>query len=200
MADPDPVFREAIDRLRWLYDEAGCRGCADPHAASLATADVSGRPSVRTVTVMSIEDTGPVFFVNSRSGKGRQLDENPRAALCFYWPDLHQQVTLEGQANPLDAAAGDRLWAKRSHDSRIAAWVWDMEPVAGEPAALRDRVAETRERFAWDAVPRPTHWQAVLLAADVLQFWRVTWRNLRTRERYALARDGAWWKEDLQPL
>lgn len=87
---------EAIERLQSLFNEASQRATGDATATSLATATPSGRPSIRMVTVVTIDDRGAVFFTDMRSGNGQQLNDNPQAALCFYWPELHQQIVVEG--------------------------------------------------------------------------------------------------------
>ena len=38
---------------------------------------------------------GFMFFTNYDSRKGRELAENPRAALVFFWPGLERQVPGE---------------------------------------------------------------------------------------------------------
>ena len=39
-----------------------------------------------------IDQRGFVFFTNYNSRKGRELEENPRAALCVHWPTLDEQI------------------------------------------------------------------------------------------------------------
>src|SRR3982751_6090834 len=74
--DPDPIkqftnwFTAAI--------EAQIR---DVNAMSLATASSDGKPSVRIVLLKGFDHDGFVFFTNYESEKGRQLSENPYAAL-----------------------------------------------------------------------------------------------------------------------
>jgi pyridoxamine 5'-phosphate oxidase len=90
----DELFREAMHRFNELLARAKQTALSEPCAASLATADASGRPSVRMVLVRGVDERGFVFFTNSESRKGRELAENSRAALCFYWDPLHEQVRI----------------------------------------------------------------------------------------------------------
>ena len=195
----DPIYQEALERLQQVFEEAHQRGLMEPYAASLATADLRGRPSIRTVSVVEIGERGPVFLVDSRSGKGRQLEDNPCAALCFFWPELHQQVVIEGHAAPADAATADRCWAHRPREGQLAAWVSEpaFEPGDGQSG---DTLAAVRQRFASRAVPRPPHWQALHLHPDMLLFWKLGWRNLHARERYGHDAAGRWHIERMQPL
>ncbi len=149
----------------------------------------------RDRAVVEIGERGPVFLVDSRSGKGRQLEDNPCAALCFFWPELHQQVVIEGHAASADAATADRCWTHRPREGQLAAWV--SEPGDGRSG---DPLAAVRKRFASRAVPRPSHWQALHLQPDMLLFWKLGWRNLHARERYRHDAAGQWHIELMQPL
>ena len=51
---------------------------------ALATATPDGRPSARVVLLKGVDERGFVFYTNYESRKGRELAENPRAALVFY--------------------------------------------------------------------------------------------------------------------
>src|SRR4029077_3580193 len=73
----------------------------DMNAMTLATADREGRPSARVVLLKGLDDRGFIFYTNYNSRKGRQLEENPEAALVFYWPEQERQVCVAGQVTKL---------------------------------------------------------------------------------------------------
>src|SRR5262245_10343042 len=93
-ASPDP-FRQFG---AWL-GQANDAGLIEPNAMTLATASVDGRPSARIVLLRDYGEGGFTFFTNYESRKGRELAENPWAALVFYWPELERQVRVEGQVS-----------------------------------------------------------------------------------------------------
>lgn len=198
--DPDAPYLEAIERLQKLFREAREEGLLHPRSAALATADLAGCPSVRMITALEIDTSGPLFFIDRGSGKGRQLAENPCAGMCFFWPELHYQVTIEGQAGPVDGDTADRLWANRPRDRKIAAWAWTMSPASGDHGVVREGLGAAREMFPWGKVPRPPTWEAFSLTPQVIQFWKVGWRKLHARERYVCDADDVWHKERVQPL
>lgn len=195
----DPLYREAIERLQSVFEEAHQRGLMEPYAASLATADLRGRPSIRTVSVVDIDDQGPVFLIDSRSGKGRQLEDNPCAALCFLWPELAQQVVIEGHAEPACAQTADRCWARRPREGQLAAWVPEEE-FRRSATEGGDPLTSVRRRFASSNVPRPPHWQALHLHPDMLLFWKLGWRHIHARERYGRDAAGRWRIERMRPF
>lgn len=192
----DPVHERAVQALRQAFDEAHQRGETDHNAAALATAGRDGRPSVRTVTIVRLADTGLAFFATRDSGKGRQLAENPRAALCFRWPHIQMQVTVEGAVAPLPDAEADRLWLQQPRDVGLARWAADPEAPEGD---LRERVAQVRDRFADARVPRPARWQAYELAPDSIDLWPSGWHRLRARHSFGRGADGRWTEAKLGP-
>ncbi|MDZ7829658.1 MAG: pyridoxal 5'-phosphate synthase [Halofilum sp. (in: g-proteobacteria)] len=195
----DSAYQEAIGRLRDMIDEARARGLEEPSAASLATTDLRGQPSIRMISVVDIDDAGPLFFVDVRSGKGKQLVDNPGAALCFYWPQLQQQIVIEGHAQAASRAVSDRLWATRPREAQLAAWVGEVAPNTDTPSA-GEALRDVRARFASQPVPRPPHWQAMHLFPSVMQFWKPGWRNLHWRERYVRTDRSHWRVERVQAL
>src|SRR6185503_5496618 len=87
--DPDPI----VQFTRW-FDQATAAGLTEANAGTLATADKLGRPSARIVLLKGVDPRGFVFFTNYDSRKGRELAENPHAALCFYWAPQERQVCI----------------------------------------------------------------------------------------------------------
>src|SRR5207237_153400 len=71
--DPLEQFR------RWFAEAEGAVPAAEKMA--LATASADGSPSVRMVLMKQADEDGIVFFSHYPSRKGRELAENPRAAL-----------------------------------------------------------------------------------------------------------------------
>src|SRR5262252_8208159 len=86
-ADPIALFME------WL-DEASQKEPSDPNAMTLATVDAEGLPDARTVLLKGVDEGGFVFYTNTESAKGVELQANPRAALLFHWKSLRRQVRV----------------------------------------------------------------------------------------------------------
>ena len=194
------VHQEAIAELRFLLTEARHRSNGsqlDPAAAALATADASGKPSVRTVLVTSVEEEGLVFFVSGGSGKGAHLTENPRAAMCFVWPSLQQQATLEGAVDALPESELSRHWHRRPRDMQLAAWLTSERREAEDP---EDTLKRLRRRFVDEAVPCPPQWRGIRLCPDLIQFWKIDWHHPRRRVRYMRDEQGIWHRDRHEAL
>ncbi len=192
MPKPSSPYDKAIQHLQQLIEEAVRRGLPESNSATLATADrASGRPSVRTVYVLNVDVEGLVIFASTQSGKARQMQDNPQAALCFFWPALQSQVVVDGEVELLSEADSDAYWRKRSRESQLGAWV--MESAAtGDSRELKDKLAQYKAEFSFEQAPRPQHWRAFRIRPTHIEFWKTGWQRLLGRTGYQKQADGSW--------
>lgn len=199
MKSHEELYPQAVERLQRLIDEAAARGVQEPHTAALATADKQARPSVRTVYVVTVEEAGLLFFANLQSGKGQQLLENPRAALCFFWPQLQEQVLVEGDVVLQTSETSDSYWRRRPREAQLASWVSDQHTAAADSPELRSEARRLEQTSGFEPIPRSTNWCAFRLQPDRIEFWPSGWQRLRERLRYQKSADGQWCKVALNP-
>lgn len=172
----------------------------EPNAMTLATADAAGRPSARIVLIKALDERGFVFFTNYDSRKGREIAENPHAALLFHWIELERQVRIEGRIEKTSAEESDRYFASRPLNSRIGAWASEQSAVLHSRAELEARETEFHARFG-EHPPRPAHWGGYRLVPDALEFWQGRPSRLHDRLRYVrdAAAPNGWLIERLSP-
>nr|VFK11618.1 MAG: Pyridoxamine 5'-phosphate oxidase [Candidatus Kentron sp. LPFa]VFK13780.1 MAG: Pyridoxamine 5'-phosphate oxidase [Candidatus Kentron sp. LPFa]VFK27718.1 MAG: Pyridoxamine 5'-phosphate oxidase [Candidatus Kentron sp. LPFa]VFK60610.1 MAG: Pyridoxamine 5'-phosphate oxidase [Candidatus Kentron sp. UNK]VFK69877.1 MAG: Pyridoxamine 5'-phosphate oxidase [Candidatus Kentron sp. UNK] len=182
---------EILQRLRKSLDKATETSLPEPGAMTLTTCGASGQPSARTVLLRGLDARGLVFYTNLGSRKSRQILENPRVALCFYWPPLAEQVLIEGEVEPVDNMEADAYWKTRPRDSRIGAWASrQSEPLESRFAFLRRFVAQAT-RFGSGWVPRPSFWSGYRVIPNRIEFWIN--RPFRLHERLCFEREGDTW-------
>jgi len=193
--DPDPL----VQVQRWI-DEARQGGVRDWDALVVATADASGAPSARVVLLRGLDERGFCFYSNYESRKGRELAENPRAALVLHWREQGRQVRVTGSVSRLTAAESVDYWDRRPRASRLSAWASrQSEPVDGR-AALEAAVDGVRARFGDDgAVELPPFWGGYRVVPDELELWQHRDDRLHDRIVYRRGSDGAWAISRLQP-
>ena len=155
---------------RW-FAEAAAAGQFEPNAMTLATASPDGRPSARIVLLKVADERGLVFFTNYHSRKGRDLANNPHAALVFFWPTVERQVRVEGRVEPASATEADEYFVTRPVASRLGAWASDQSEVLPSREELERRHRELEARFG-EQVPRPPHWGGYRVVPAEWEFWQ----------------------------
>ncbi|XRQ11255.1 pyridoxamine 5'-phosphate oxidase [Actinomadura welshii] len=213
-ADPLALF------AAWFAD-VHTFGLAEPNAMVLATASGDGMPSARTVLLKGYGPQGFRFFTNLTSHKGRDLAENPRAALVFPWHAMHRQVRVAGPVTELPRDETAAYFRTRPYGSRIGAWASERQSgVIPGRDVLERRYAELAERWpdpaadrpagaagagGADAVPLPDFWGGYRLVPESIEFWQGRRDRLHDRIRYrrtegvAPGESGEWLVERLSP-
>jgi pyridoxamine 5'-phosphate oxidase len=214
--DPDPLaqfeawFRAATgdrSQSRWrkigialykLWSAICNHRPADINAMTLATADKNGRPSTRTVLLKSVDARGFIFFTNYDSRKGRELEENPQAALTFFWSELERQVCVAGTVTKLPVAESEAYFKSRPRGSQIGAWASNQGEVLPDRATLEAKWRELEKRFP-DTVPLPPNWGGFILKPARIEFWQGRASRLHDRFSYSRQGAGAWKIDRLSP-
>jgi pyridoxamine 5'-phosphate oxidase len=184
--DPDPVAQFCA----WKQEHS-----PGDDAACLATASAVAVPNARMVLVKGAPDGQFLFYTNRISVKGRELAENPRAALVFHWDP--RSVRVAGGVEVAPDEVSDAYWASRPVGSRLGAWASEQSTVIADRGVLERRLAEVTERFG-DDVPRPPHWGGYRLVPETIEFWHHRDDRLHDRIRYRIE-SGQWVRERLSP-
>ncbi len=192
--DPDPIKQFGI----W-FGEAAAAQIRDVNAMTLATATADGAPSARIVLLKAISDRGFVFFTNYLSDKGRQLDANPRAALCLFWVQLERQIRIEGAVEKTSRQESEEYFRSRPLGSRLGAWTSTQSEVIADRAALEARLSEVTTQYEGADVPLPPHWGGYRVKPTSIEFWQGRTNRLHDRFRYTRQSDGSWQIDRLSP-
>ena len=147
--DPDPflAFEDWYAAASELVRE--------PEAICVATADGSGQPSARMVLLRARDHRGFCFFTNYESDKGRDLAENPQAAILWYVEPLGRQVRIEGPVERLAPAESDAYFASRPRGHQLGAHASRQSRSIEDRRSLEEEVVSVEARFEGLEVPRP---------------------------------------------
>ena len=168
------------------------RAWLDTEVVALATSTAEGAPSVRMVLLKGADEQGLLFFTSYESRKGRELAENPRAAILIHMPG--RQIRVEGPVERVPSAESDAYWETRPRGSQIAATVSSQSEPIESREALEERFADVDQSHSGE-LPRPAHWGGYRLVPESYEFWEHRENRLHDRIRYR--RDGGAWKTEL---
>ncbi len=193
-ADPDP-FRQFE---KWLREYMKVTR-SEFNAMTLATAGDDHQPSSRVVLLKDFDQRGFVFYTNYQSRKGKQLSENPKAALSFFWPELERQVRVEGVIEKTTEEESDDYFRTRPRRSQIGAWASAQSRKLKSRFSLLRTFLSYATRFTGKPVPRPPHWGGYRLIPHRIEFWQGRPNRLHDRICYQQKKDGSWMRERLFP-
>jgi len=170
-----------------------------PNAMTLATATKDGTPSARVVLLKDFDESGFVFYTNYDSAKGKELDENPVAALCFYWSELGRQIRISGTVTKTSREESEAYFHTRPIDSQLGAWASDQSEVIAGRAVLEAKMEEMSTKYKDKIIPLPPYWGGYRVAPVVIEFWQNRSSRLHDRIRYRLVDRTRWVVERLAP-
>ena len=189
---------DPLDQFRaWFTDASAVLEV--PEAMAVATATPQAAPSVRMVLLKGFDERGLVFYSHYTSRKGRELAENPQAALLFHWSPLGRQVRVEGRVERVPAAEADAYFATRPRDAQVGALASRQSEPLGSREQLDERLADLDGELTGGPVPRPPTWGGFLLVPAAWEFWQHRASRLHDRFRYEREPSGGWRIERLFP-
>ena len=190
--DPDPIAQFS----RW-FDEAIRAQVPEANAMSVATVAPNGRPSSRILLIKEFDERGFTWYTNYESRKGRELEQNPYAAMLFHWIALERQVRIEGKVERVTASESDEYFNSRPMRSRRGAIASEQSKPIADRETLEARYAQVKQQYG-DLPPRPPQWGGYRLVPDAIEFWQGRPSRLHDRILYTLV-DGNWQRQRLQP-
>lgn len=190
-ADPLALFEQ------W-FEQALKAEVNEPNAMSVATVDQQGKPSSRIVLIKQFDQRGFTWYTNYASQKGRQLGENPHAALLFFWAELERQIRIEGIVERTSEEESGKYFHSRPLKSRLAAIASAQSTPIENRAALERNYDAIAAQYG-DAPPRPGHWGGFRLVPERIEFWQGRRSRFHDRIVYTLQPDGSWARQRLQP-
>jgi len=182
---------------KW-FQQALAAGLPEPNAMTLATATREGKASARIVLLKSFDEQGFVFYTNYESQKGKELAENPYAALVFHWIELERQVCAAGRVSRVSREESESYFHSRPVGSQLGAWASRQSQVISGREILEDRLKQLEKDYRDKLIPLPSDWGGFRLAPEMIEFWQGRPNRLHDRLRYRLL-DRRWVIERLAP-
>ncbi|HEY9184534.1 MAG TPA: pyridoxamine 5'-phosphate oxidase [Salegentibacter sp.] len=176
----------------WFKDAEDHPEIAEPNAMSLATVGEDMTPTSRVVLLKSFSSDGFTFYTNYNSEKGKDLAENPKLCISFFWPALERQVIIQGIAVKTSAKDSDEYFRVRPRGSQLGAWASQQSQEIPSHQYLIDEMKKLEEKFKAGEIPRPGHWGGYLIEPFHFEFWQGRRNRLHDRVQYEKNTNGDW--------
>ena len=195
----DEVSKNAMHQFEYWWQDACNSDILEVNAMTLSTASADGLPAARIVLLKGYNASGFQFFTNYESFKGRQLLENPRACLVFFWKELERQIRVTGLVENLSKKESDDYFISRPTGSQIGAWASPQSQVIESSDWLINRANQFEAKFSETSISRPSQWGGYLVRPVTIEFWQGRPNRLHDRLLYTLQENGEWTIERLAP-
>jgi pyridoxamine 5'-phosphate oxidase len=109
----------------------------------------------------AFDEHGFTFFTNYHSPKGRDLDENPRAALVLFWAPLERQIRITGRVGRVSREISEEYFRHRPVGSQLGAWASRQSEVLPNREELEKHLAEVSRQYLGEIIPLPPNWASL---------------------------------------
>ena len=186
----ESIDKDPFNQFQAWFDEALKGDFPDPNAFVLSTAGKDCKPSSRVLLLKGFDHRGFVFFTNYESRKSREIAENPKGSMLFFWDKLERQVRIEGIIEKISHEDSETYFKTRAYLSRLGAWASEQSRPLKSRFALMRKVALAAIKFPSE-VPLPPHWGGYILRPEGFEFWQGRSNRLHDRFSYKLS-NGNW--------
>lgn len=197
--DEKDVNSNPILQFEKWFKEAVDAKVNEPNAMTLSTATKEGKPSARILLLRNFNESGFVFYTNYTSRKGIEIENNPQAALLFFWPELERQVRIEGILEKQSQKDSDIYFNTRPRESKLGAWSSAQSSKIESRKVLDENYKNYSEKFPNENVPRPDFWGGYNLKPNTIEFWQGRPSRMHDRILYSKNKNGSWIIERLAP-
>ena len=160
----------------------------EANAMSLATTNKELEPNVRIVLLKGFKvDEGFIFYTNYESQKGIEINENPKCATLFYWPEMERQVRVKGVVSKISEADSDTYFNSRPELARAAAIASPQSK-----SISRENLEDNFKKVDKKDLKRPANWGGYILKANYFEFWQGRKSRMHDRLVYELNKNS--WK------
>lgn len=188
--------KDPFDNFLELYKLAQAKGVPDANAMALATVGKENQPSVRIVFYKGMMNGGFSFYTNYDGRKARDIEHNPKVSVNFFWPNLDQQIRIEGEAIKLNRKDSEKYFSTRSRLSQIGAWASQQSAELESLAVCEKKLEIIEQKYKSETVPCPPHWGGYAIKPSEIEFW--FGKSGRLHERYIYRISQAGWDKSLR--
>ncbi|SDR73824.1 pyridoxamine 5'-phosphate oxidase [Gramella sp. MAR_2010_147] len=191
-ANPNDLFKS------WFHLADTSSHVEEANAMSISTVNKNGFPKARVVLLKGYGIDGFTFFTNYNSSKGKDLLENPKCCISFFWPSLEKQIIIQGIVEKISDKKSEEYFQSRPRGSQLGALASNQSSVIPSRDYLEDKLTRLEKEYENKQIPKPKEWGGFLLKPVSFEFWQG--RANRLHDRILFTQEENNWKiERLAP-
>ena len=192
-ASQEPILKTH----NWIQ-EAKEKGAGLPHALNLASVGQDGQPSSRMVLLKRLSDEGLVFFTDYEGKKGKEINDNSKVAMNFWWAKTDKQIRIEGRCKKVSEEESDDYFHSRPRGSQVSAAASRQSETLDSYEGLLEKAKQIESDNEGKKINRPERWGGYILKPILFEFWINQENRLHKRDLFILKNQG-WEKSLLSP-
>lgn len=180
----------------WMQDAVN-QIKTDANAFTLSTINSDGFPESRIVLLKGLENENFRFYTNYNSSKGKNISQNPKVSMVFFWSELERQIRITGTAKKSDPDVSDEYFYSRPKASQCGAYVSAQSSIINS----REEIDSLYNQLLSEEteIQRPEHWGGYDIEPTSIEFWQGRPSRLHDRIKYTLQEGNVWVKVRLAP-
>ena len=190
--------QEPILKTHYWIQEAKEKGAGLPHALNLASVSQDGQPSSRMVLLKRLSDEGLVFFTDYEGKKGKEINDNSKVAMNFWWAKTDKQIRIEGRCKKVSEEESDDYFHSRPRGSQVSAAASRQSETLDSYESLLEKAKQIESDNEGKKINRPERWGGYILKPILFEFWINQENRLHKRDLFILKNQG-WEKSLLSP-
>ncbi len=194
------IKENPIEQFRdWFKEADEHSSVSEANAVSVSTIEKDGCPRTRMVLLKSYTWEGFIFYTNYDSRKGKAIEDNHKACLHFFWPDLERQIIIKANVEKIAENLSDGYFYSRPTGSQLGAMVSPQSQVIPDREFLEEKLKKLEIEFEGKEIPRPKNWGGFIAKPYEIEFWQGRPNRLHDRILYELQEDFDWKISRLAP-
>ncbi len=195
----DDIPQKPLDLFKsWFSLADNSSSVEEANAMNISTVGKDMMPKNRVVLLKSFGPEGFIFFTNYESKKGKDLADNPKCCLSFFWPSLEKQIIIQGEVSKISAEDSEEYFNSRPRGSRLGALASNQSTTVPSREFLENRLSELEHKYSNNNIPKPNYWGGYIVNPLKFEFWQG--RKNRLHDRILYSREKNQWKiERLAP-
>ena len=170
--DITDIDKNPFNQFRKWFKEALAASVMEPNACALGTINGDNHPTTRIILLKGLDDDLFKFYTNYKSDKGRDIENNNRVSMCFFWKEVERQVRINGIAKKLSRSESEAYFKSRPHKSQIGAHTSKQSREVPNRAFLDDEFERMIAQFSEGEVPLPKNWGGYGITPTYFEFWQ----------------------------